>query len=122
MGLKSTINSAISSAFAAVGDLKDSITYRRITLGNYEVDVMEQSLTPTDEVIQVVITDYKSAEVDGDRIMSYDRKVLINADDVSYRPNVRDKIYHDGQWHNIISPIRSIPGSGIYLLQIRATE
>jgi hypothetical protein len=91
MGLKETVISAVATAERAIGNLKIKGQLTRRTSAPYvpgQVPVPNTSVSP----VSVVLTSYKTMEIDGDRIRASDILGLVFPNDVQMVPDTDDVI------------------------------
>lgn len=92
MGTLDTVRSALDTGWAALGDLKQSVTVRRITRGVYS----PETGTTTDNVlastVDCVLTGYSADLIDGTDIRVGDLQCVIRGKDISFRPEQGDSV------------------------------
>lgn len=117
---RASLAKAVSSAFSALGDIPESITFRRET-STYVASTGVNTKTDSDTTVsKAVFTSYKATEVDGTVIMAYDVKVLIQQSDISITPNLAtDVVIRGSRTYNIVSSMED-PAGVLYILQLRA--
>ena len=125
MSLKATIQSAVGTAFTAVGDLKKSVTYRRTSgTPSYDPATGQFSATETDYVIDVVEVGKQTVftnptlmaqlKVPIDTISNL---FVIQRADLTDRPISDDKIISSGTTYPVIDVLEE-PSESIWLVAI----
>ena len=125
MGLRETIQSAVVTAFSAVGNIAEDVTYRRKKRDEIIYSEATGSVTEVFEGYpdtSVIFTDYEQKEVDGDNIKSTDKKVLLPGSSIDFEPKQDDQIVKsDGEvWD--IKGAETDPVQGLWILQARERD
>jgi len=123
MGLQSTIEAGIDTAFDAVGDLVKSATLHRKTRNDFDTNVLRPVIEYTDTVIdKVLVTSFKGKELEDRGILPTDQKVLIKGVDTPIIPiPEEDRITIDGKLWDI-KGIKTAPLNTLIILQVRSHE
>jgi hypothetical protein len=76
---------------------------------------------PTDYACTIVVLAYDNREIDGTRILSTDKKVLLSKGSLAIEPALSDKLVIGGTEHAIVDPIQPLsPGGVVVLYQVQA--
>ena len=121
MGLKATIASAVGSAFTALDDIPESVTYRRTTVG-YNPQTGDDTPTDADITVDVVFTRYQQFEVDRVMILSTDVKAIVQQSDMGVVVPASDTdsvIRANGQTFNVLR-FSEDPAAATFSMQLRA--
>ena len=103
MGLRATIASAVGTAFNAIGDIAETITYRSRTDGSYNAATGVVSHTDTDTSIKAVITALSDSQ-DPNTIAeehSGDLSFLFQQSDLTGDPDTGDEIVRGGETYTV---------------------
>ena len=80
MGLRDLVQNAVDTAFATIGDLKDTITYVQFVSGAYDTALGQPTNTENTQAdIPCVFTTFTENERDDTIMVLEDKKVLISA-------------------------------------------
>lgn len=122
MGLRSTIAGAVGAAFAAIGDIAESATYRR-TSSSYNTSTGTNVVTNTDYTIsKSVWTKFDNFEVDRVSILGSDVKVIVQSSSLSILPNIAtDQVIRvsDGKIYNLLRVTKD-PAGVVWVFQLRS--
>lgn len=92
MTVLDSVRAALDTGWAALGDLKQSVTVRRITRGVYS----PETGTTTDNVlaatVDCVLTNFQAELIDGTDIRVGDLQCIIRGKDISFRPEQGDSV------------------------------
>ncbi len=112
MGLRSSIASAVDSAFVAVGDIAETITFRKRTTGSYTTSSGVVSHTDSDTSIKAIVTP-RSFQQQPQGGAAYEDKnfittehggaleFTIKASDITGTPDTNDQIVRDGEVYSV---------------------
>lgn len=120
MALKGTIAKAVASAFKALSDVKEDVTYwSHQGSSSYDPQTGTYTRAEVDYEFAGVFQGYDAAEVDGELIKSTDQKFLFQQASLPVKPSLLDRVSRaDGtQWQ--IQNIRQDPASVTWELQLR---
>lgn len=122
MGLRSTIRSAVASAFKAVGDIPEVSTYRRVaSVYNPATGVVVQTNTDY-TLLKAIFTKFENFEIDKQVVLGSDVKMIVQTSEFSITPSTAtDKVVRlsDGKIYNILR-VSTDPTGSIYILQLRS--
>ena len=119
MSLRDTIAKAAKTAFNAIGDIKETATYRR-TVSVYNPSTGTNTLTNTDYPLSVVFTRFENLEIDKNVVQVFDVKMLVLVDSMSVVPNTAtDKVIRGGKTYNVLK-WNTDPANAVYTVQLRA--
>lgn len=123
MSLKrSSIVKAVSSAFKALGEIPESITYRRVA-STYNPTTGTVTQTNTDYTIsKMIFTRFENFEVDKQVVLASDVKAIFQRSELSITPSTAtDKIVRtsDGKIYNILR-VSQDPAAATFTLQLRS--
>jgi hypothetical protein len=119
MGLRATIAGAVDSAFKALGDIPQNVTFRRISK-TYSPTTGTWTDTNSDSTVQAVLTSYAGYEIDKVVVLVSDRKLIAKQSSFSVVPNVTsDRILVGSTVFNIIRVVQD-PAGATYTLQLRS--
>jgi len=110
MGLRSSIASAVDSAFVAVGDIAETITFRKRTTGSYTTSSGVVTHTDSDTSIKAIVTPRsfqqqpQASSGDKNFITTEHGGALeftIKASDITGTPDTNDQIVRDGEVYSV---------------------
>lgn len=120
MGMRAAISNAVGAAFTAVGDIAESVTYRR-TASAYNPATGTNTVTNTDKTVSAIFTRYSQIELARSTgINVTDLKMTVRTSTLALVPNIAtDKVVRSSKTFNIID-YSSDPAGATYTLQLRA--
>ncbi len=122
MGLKDTIAGALNAGFAALDDLKKTVTYKTQGVGIYVPSTGTFTRVETDLSTLGIFMDYHAREIDGAQIKPHDMKFLLQQNKLSVAPKENDRLLcTDGKYWEVIS-IKKDPADATWELQLRSTN
>jgi hypothetical protein len=92
MGTLDTVRAALDTGWAALGDLKQSVTVRRITRGVYSPETGMTTDNVLSSTVDCVLTGYDASLIDGTDIRVGDLQCVIRGKDISFRPEQGDSV------------------------------
>lgn len=118
MGIKrSNLAKAVASAFTALGDIPESVTYRRVT-STYANGVNTKA--NADTTVTAVFTKFSKVEIDRVSILATDVKCIFQQSDLELTPIIAsDKVVRGTKVFNIVT-VEQDPASVVWILQLRA--
>lgn len=125
MGLISTIEAGIDTAFNAVGDIATSVTLHRKVRNDFDTNVLRPIVadeSPDIVIDKVLVTSFTIKELKDRGILPTDQKVLIKGVDLSIIPIPEDdRLTINGKvWQ--IKRVQALPQNVLFILQVRAIE
>lgn len=91
-GILSTVRSAFDQGWNALGDLRQTVTVRRISRGIYNPATGKT----TDNVLEAdalcVLTSYEASLIDGTDIRVGDMRCILRGSDLDFRPEQGDSV------------------------------
>lgn len=120
MGLKKrTIEKAISAAFNVVGEIAQTVTYRRTTTV-YVPGTGSSTKTNVDYPIKGILVGFSNYEIDRQVIQAFDQKLLVQVKDLTITPVVTtDTVVAGSKTYNIIR-FQLDPSKSLYTFHLRA--
>lgn len=120
MGLRrATIAKVVKTAFNVLGDVPESVTFRRTTT-TYNPATGTNTTTNSDTTIHMVFTSYQSFEIDRVTVTVADVKGIFESRLLAITPNtITDKVIRSGKTYNILAA-KTDPSGSLYTLQLRA--
>lgn len=116
---KATIAKIVTTAFNVLGDIPETVTYRRAT-STYTPSTGTNTVVNTDTSVSMVFAAYNSYEIDRVNITALDIKGLMESRYITVTPNVTtDKIIRNSKVYNILA-VKLDPSSSLYTFQLRA--
>ena len=117
---KSSLKAAVASAFKVLGDIPESITYRRST-NTYVPSTGVNTVVNSDTTVtDAVFTSYENFEVDKVSVLSTDVKMIVQQDSLGLTPNIAtDIILRGTKVYNIIR-VKQDPAGATYTIQLRS--
>jgi archaellum component FlaF (FlaF/FlaG flagellin family) len=125
MGLKETIQNAATTAFSAIGNLAEVVTY-------VQVSARQQEYSPTTGVVDALslkhsgvdalFTEYSAREIDGSVIKPKDNKVLIPGNEVTFTPKQGDMIERASSEVWRVVNVEIDPAEALWQLQCRMRD
>jgi hypothetical protein len=115
-----TLDGLRSTAKSLMDVFGTSVTVTRVTPGTYKPLTGQQAETTTATTLNAVVDMYRSFEL-SDQIRAADRKLLVAASDVTFLPDVDDRVTISGDAYRIMS-VNVMQGTDqavVYELQIR---
>lgn len=119
MGLKETIQNAVSSAFVALDDLAAYVPYHSIGVINYDPNAgtnIEEG--GYDYQVWAIKLEYEIDKIDGEVILPTDYKVMLKGEDIPFTPKPEDTIEIENIVYRVINPIAD-PAKATWTLQVR---
>jgi hypothetical protein len=118
--MKAAILQAASAAFRAIGDLKESVTYRR-TNNTYDAVTGVNTVVNSDTTIQAVFTSYSEFELNGSAgLQTFDVKMVVLATSLPSPPMMQvDRVIRAGREYNVLQS-KTDPVGATYTIQLRA--
>lgn len=118
MALKGKVKSLAAKAMGIIGDLKETVTYSRVTLGAYDAVTDTRATTTNDTVLGAVITNLSDMEVDYFPSDIVTMKVIIAAIDLPLVPEVTDYVTISGvRWE--VKRVKRVPGDSIFIVYVQ---
>ena len=119
MGLRSTIASAVDSAWTALGDIPQNVTLRRITK-TYSPTTGVWTDTNADYTVSAVLLKFESFEIDKVNVISTDRKCLVKSNTLVITPNTSsDRIVIGATIYSVVRVFQD-PAGATTTLQLRS--
>ena len=126
MGLKEAFKKAAVAAFVAAGDLKEEVTYRSKTEGSssYTPSTGAVSDPYTDYGVEMLFTNYKQEQIDGQAILPTDEMAMIPVDNLTPIPKLNDLIIRTDETGTnytceVQGPYEKDPAQALYVLHTR---
>lgn len=121
MGLRDTVARAAASAFAAVGDIPESVTLNRAS-NTYDAATGVMSATVTKFTAQAIFTSFELTETDRVVVLGEDKKAIIRQSTLATAPTLTDTLSNAaGKSHQILG-VRQDPAGATWTLHIRAVS
>lgn len=119
MGLRNTVASAVASAFTALDDIPEAVTYRRTT-SVYDPQTGTNVTTDSDITVNMVFTSYKNLEIDRVTVLTTDVKGIVQQADMGdISPSMAtDTVVRGDETFNVLFYSQD-PTSSIYTIQLR---
>ena len=92
MSVLQIVRSAFGQGWEALGDLRQTVTIRRVSRGAYNPATGQTSDTVLSANVLVVLTSFEAELVDGTDIRVGDLRCLIRASDIAFRPEQGDTV------------------------------
>lgn len=92
MGMVDTVRQALDQGWAALGDLLQPVTVRRISRGTYNPATgltTDNVLTAT---VQAILVGYDNELIDGTDIKVGDLRCILRGKDITFRPEQGDSV------------------------------
>lgn len=118
MGLRTTIDKAVGTAFKAAGDIPIAVTYNSITIGAYNPATGTTSTTTASHPVEAIRDDYKAYEIDGEAIKPFDKRILIRQSKLPVTPKLTDTVVIDAVTWNVVN-FEQDPAGATWILQLR---
>lgn len=118
MGLRSTIQNAVNSAFSAMGDIPISITYTQVSNGGYDANTGSTTETTTSLTLTAIITSYDQERINAGISLATDQQMLLPGKDLSITPKPQDRVTFDNFTYEVYQVERD-PTSALYKIQLR---
>lgn len=116
MGLASTVSSAVDTAFTAIDDLKETVTFVSLTEGAYNSATDSYADTETEYSVQAPVLAPTERELSWfPATDAITRKIIFKASDIVVVPKLKDQIEIGGVRFEIMR-FKSVPGSSIYIV------
>jgi hypothetical protein len=119
MGLRETIAKAVDSAWAAIGDIPEDATFRRVSK-TYSPATGQWVDSNTDYTVPIVFTRFEAMELDKVYVFAVDLKAIIKQNDMPVVPNTSsDRVVRNGTIYNVVRVFQD-PAGATYTLQLRS--
>lgn len=119
MGLKATIAKGVRAGFAALGDVKEDVTYKVQGVGIYNTTTGSWTRVETSFTVSGVVMEYKKEEIDGVVIKPNDMQFLFLQESLSTKPKVNDRLLRADGKHWEVMAMTEDPAHVIWILNIR---
>lgn len=118
MAMSDTVTAGVTAAFAAIGNLAQTVQVRRSTLGAYSTTTHAMTESTADTAFQgVVSTDEKTVDEDG-RVVGRKLTVLLKPGAID--PTPQDHLVIGGTVFRILSAVPTAPGGTVLLWTVKA--
>lgn len=123
MGLKETIQAAVTTGFTALGNLKESVTYKgHLSTSSYVAATGQYVRNESSTAIEGIFLDYAKRDIDGQQIKPHDQKFLVLQSQLIATPTLQDRIIRStGAIWEVIA-VSEDPAHATWELQMRATN
>lgn len=123
MGLKETIEAAVSAGFTALDNLVESVTYQAYQATSaYDPTTGTYTRKETSYTVPGVFLDYKKQDIDGEVIKPHDQRFLFRQASLAVIPGLQDRLVRaSGKTWEIIS-VGEDPAHVTWELQVRGTN
>lgn len=119
MTLKGAVERATGLAMKSMDSIRKTATFQRKSSGSYDpVSGSVTSVVEESSEVRVVFHDYRDREVDGNIVQPGDRKVILERNQVSQRPQLVDELVVGAETWKIINVVGDEEGP-IYHLHVR---
>tara|TARA_X000000368_G_C22400463_1_gene437324 strand:- start:68 stop:430 length:363 start_codon:yes stop_codon:yes gene_type:complete len=120
MGLEAGLKKVIGKVVATTG-IGTSVTFRRVTVGTYNVKNSQVNRSTSDTSLKGVLSSVNQREVN-ELIQGDDLKLLIAADALTVEPSTTDQLVFSGVTYQIIRIEKEIQAGVFlnYVLYLRA--
>lgn len=119
MGLRETILTGINAGFKALGNLKETVTYKYQGAGIYNTTTGTFTRVETSFSVEGIFLDYAKEEIDGATIKPNDQKFLFEQVQLSVAPRVTDRLLRSDDVHWEVMAIKQDPAHATWELQVR---
>jgi hypothetical protein len=92
MTMLDTIRSALDQGWNALGDLRQTVTVRRVSRGDYNPATGRTTDVVLSATVLGVLTSYEADLVDGSDIRVGDLRCLLRGRDIDFRPQQGDTV------------------------------
>tara|TARA_R100000781_G_scaffold93774_1_gene58299 strand:+ start:532 stop:894 length:363 start_codon:yes stop_codon:yes gene_type:complete len=120
MGLEAGLKKVIGKVVATTG-IGTSVTFRRVTMGTYDVKNSKVNRSTSDTSLKGVLSSVNQREVN-ELIQGDDLKIMIAADALTVEPSTTDELIMSGITYQIIRVEKEIQAGVLlnYVLYLRA--
>ena len=123
MGLKETILGAVKAGFGALGNLKESVTYKSFAASStYDPATGTVTRVETSYTLSGLFLEYAKRDIDGEQIKPHDQKFLFQQADLSVTPTLQDRITRATGANWEIVGVSEDPAHATWEVQVRATN
>ena len=119
MGLRETIQKAVQSGFKALGNLKETVTYKYQGVSTYNTTTGTFTRIETSFSIEGVFMEFKKEEIDGVTVKPNDQKFLFEQRVLSVNPRVTDRLLRSDDIHWEVMRVKEDPAHATWELQVR---
>lgn len=124
MGMRATVAHAVDTAFNAIGDLVEVVTYKSLSSAAYNPTTGAVSRTSADVTLKrTVFIDFEEKEVDNDVATLTDMKLLLPTADLGSIVPKHEDIFTDSKgrtWE--VQRLLSVPTDVITILHVRTSR
>lgn len=118
MGLSATVASAVATAFTAIDDLKETVTFVDVAAGAYNSATDTYADTETTFSVQAPVLSPTERELSWfPATDAITRKIIFKASDIVL-PALKDQVEIGGVRFEIVR-IKSVPGASIYVVWVQ---
>lgn len=120
MGLRSLIAGAVATAFVAIGDLKESVSYYAYSASSsYDPDTGNVTRTETLTTVSGKFLQYSAREIDGEVIKPRDEKFIFQQASLATDPIPNDRLVFGGKTWEVVG-VTQDPAGATWELQVRS--
>jgi short subunit fatty acids transporter len=118
MGLSATVASAVASAFTAIDDLKETVTFVDVAAGGYNSATDTFGDTETEYAVQAPVLAPTERELSWfPATDAITRKIIFKATDIVL-PALKDQVEIGGVRFEVMR-VKSVPGSSVYIVWVQ---
>lgn len=119
MGLKATIQKAVSKVYPALDDVVTNVAYHSIGLSGYDpVAGTQVEEGGEDYEVDILVEDYDIRYIDNRDILPTDKKVMIAGYELDFTPKPHDTLDIDSVVWEVIT-VTTDPAEATWTLQVR---
>lgn len=112
------IQKQVAGAFEILDDLRTEVTYIEESSAEYSPATGSVGTSVTYSVQNCIVTTYSVRDVNGTTVQINDRKVIMEASNLSFTPTSHGKLLFNGSTYSIVN-VRRDPAGATFILQAR---
>lgn len=121
MGLREAIASAVKSGFTALGNVKETVTYKTYqSTSSYDTTTGTVTRTETSTTLSGVFMSYTKREIDNAAVAPHDQKFLCQQADLATTPTLEDRLVRSNGTSWEVVWVKEDPAHVTWELQVRA--
>jgi hypothetical protein len=121
MGLRETIIAGIKTGMSALGNVKETVTYKAYqTTSSYDPTTGAVTRTETSYTVEGIFLDYKKREIDNANVFVRDQKFLFLQSELAVTPSLQDRLTRSGGKSWEVIWVEQDPATATWELQVRA--
>lgn len=120
MGLREVVQAGILAGMSAIGNLKETVTYKVNGTPVYNATTGASTRVETSYTVDGLFYEYSKREIDGATVRPHDMKFIFHQNELAATPTLQDRLVRStGKIWEVIS-VDEDPAHATWILQIRS--